>query len=208
MPYWLLRRGFWGPGSGCPGPAGSLLGAVLNPVLLVIVALMAVRRAVSSWRPEWPAEFPGVLRDRPAVGIGGQNSRRDPHRTASTAAALMIGLALVTLVATLGAGIIKPFEDAVDEIFSADYAITAQNNFSPLPPTVAAAVAKVPGVDAISSVRGGQGRPSARRSPITGVDTQAPEVLTFDWKSGSQASLGELGSRRGVLDADTPRSTG
>ena len=47
----------------------------------------------------------------------------------------MIGLALVTLVATLGAGIIRPFEQAVDGIFSADYAITAQNNFSPLPPT-------------------------------------------------------------------------
>ena len=43
----------------------------------------------------------------------------------------MIGLALVTLVATLGAGIIKPFEDAVDRIFSGDYAIIAQNNFSP-----------------------------------------------------------------------------
>jgi hypothetical protein len=46
-----------------------------------------------------------------AIQISGQNSRRDPNRTASTAAALMIGLALVTLVATQGAGVIKPFED-------------------------------------------------------------------------------------------------
>src|SRR5690349_21933339 len=38
-----------------------------------------------------------------------ENSQRNPQRTASTAAALMIGLALVALVATLAAGTIKPF---------------------------------------------------------------------------------------------------
>ena len=48
----------------------------------------------------------------PAAGFGGspgrlarENSVRNPGRTALTAAALMIGLALVTFVATLGAGL-------------------------------------------------------------------------------------------------------
>nr|WP_275402349.1 ABC transporter permease [Streptomyces sp. SID13031] len=200
LPYWLLRRGYWGPGSGVKRVGGFVLGAVLNPVLLVVVSAMALRRRVSSWQPEWPAEFPGVLTDRPATGIGGQNSRRDPHRTASTAAALMIGLALVTLVATLGAGIIKPFEDAVDKIFSGDYAVAAQNNFSPLPPTVAAAVAKVPGVEAASSVRAGQGKAFDETIPITAVDSQAPTVLSFDWKSGSQETLGTLGTDGAIVD--------
>jgi putative ABC transport system permease protein len=146
-------------------------------------------------------EFPGVLPDGPAVAIGGQNSRRDPHRTASTAAALMIGLALVTLVATLGAGLIRPFEQAVDGIFSADYAITAQNNFSPLPPPVAAEVAKVPGVQKVTSVRGGQAKAFGKTITITAVDPQAPELLTFDWRSGSQASLGQLGTDGAIVDA-------
>ena len=61
------------------------------------------------------------------------NAKRNPQRTASTAAALMIGLALVTLVAVLGQGIRSTFTDAVDRIFTSDYAITAQNNFSPIP---------------------------------------------------------------------------
>nr|WP_238356656.1 ABC transporter permease [Kribbella italica] len=148
------------------------------------------------------AEFPRVLPDGPATAIGGQNSRRDPARTASTAAALMIGLALVTLVATLGAGIIKPFEDAVDGIFSADYAITAQNNFSPLPPDVAAAVAATPGVSAVTSVRGGQASAYGERITITGVDAAAPELLAFDWRSGSQQSLAELGAGGAIVDAD------
>jgi putative ABC transport system permease protein len=114
----------------------------------------------------------------------------------------MIGLALVTLVATLGAGIIKPFEQAVDGIFSADYAITAQNNFSPLPPTVAAAVAKVPEVETLTSVRGGQAKAFDKTITITGVDDEAPNLLTFDWRSGSQASLGQLGADGAIVDAE------
>jgi putative ABC transport system permease protein len=200
LPYWLLRRGFWGPGPGARRAGGFVLGAILNPLLLVVVTAMAVRRRISSWEPEWPAEFPGVLPDGPATTIGGENSRRDPQRTASTAAALMIGLALVTLVAMLGSGIIKPFEDAVDRIFSADYAVIAQNNFSPLPPTVAAAAAAAPGVEAVSSVRGGQGRAFDETIQITAVDQQAPTVLTLDWKGGSQATLGELGATGAIVD--------
>ncbi|TCC28994.1 ABC transporter permease [Kribbella speibonae] len=147
------------------------------------------------------AEFPGVLPDRPAVALGGQNSRRDPRRTASTAAALMIGLALVTLVATLGAGIIKPFEDAVDKISSSDYAITAQNNFSPLPPTVAAAAAKVPSVTELTSVRAGQARAFDKTISVTAIDDTAPKLLRFDWRSGSQASLSELGADGAIVDS-------
>ncbi|TCC22726.1 ABC transporter permease [Kribbella speibonae] len=147
------------------------------------------------------AEFPGVLPDRPAVTLGGQNSRRDPRRTASTAAALMIGLALVTLVATLGAGIIKPFEDAVDKISSSDYAITAQNNFSPLPPTVAAAAAKVPSVTELTSVRAGQARAFDKTISVTAIDDTAPKLLRFDWRSGSQASLSELGADGAIVDS-------
>jgi putative ABC transport system permease protein len=145
-------------------------------------------------------EFPNVVPDRASTEIGGANSRRDPQRTASTAAALMIGLALVTLVATLGAGIIRPFEQAVDQIFAADYAITAQNNFSPLPPSVAGAVAKVPGVEATSSIRTGQGRAFDETIAVTAVDTEAPEVLKIDWQQGSQDALGTLGADGAIVD--------
>ena len=56
----------------------------------------------------------------PASRLGGsagrlarENAVRNPGRTASTAAALMIGLALVTVVATLGAGLRGSTETAV-----------------------------------------------------------------------------------------------
>src|SRR6185503_19273346 len=93
----------------------------------------------------------------PAAKIGGaagelarDNAQRNPQRTASTASALMIGLALVTLVAVLAAGITSTFRGAVNELWGgADYAVTAQNNFSPIPVAAANAAAKAPGVEAV-----------------------------------------------------------
>src|SRR4029078_3509820 len=107
------------------------------------------------WQPECPVQFQRFLPDRESTQLGGENSRRNPQRTASTAAALMIGLALVTLVATLAAVIVSSFTGAVNDIFTGDYAITAQNNFDPIPISAAEAAAKAPGVTAGGSVRTG-----------------------------------------------------
>src|SRR5439155_6838679 len=76
----------------------------------------------------WPATRVGGA----AGSLARDNAMRNPGRTASTAAALMIGLALVTFVAVLGQGIRTSFEDAVDQLFVADYAITSENTFTPL----------------------------------------------------------------------------
>ncbi|MEV0787772.1 FtsX-like permease family protein [Kribbella sp. NPDC050459] len=178
-----------------------VLTALIWPI--VLVPIWALRRLFGGH-----PEFPRILPDGPAVAIGGQNSRRDPHRTASTAAALMIGLALVTLVATLGAGLIKPFEDAVDRISSSDYAITAQNNFSPLPPAVAEKAAEVPTVQEVTSVRGGQAQAFGKTISITAIDRTAPQLLSFDWQAGSQASLAELEPDGAIVDADYAKQHG
>jgi putative ABC transport system permease protein len=202
LAFWLLRYGVWGPGSVARRAGAFLLGSVLNPLLLLAVGLMALRRALTKWRPEWPAEFPGVLAERSAIRIGGENSRRDPQRTAATAASLMIGLTLVTLVAALAAGIIKPFEDAVDEIFTGDYAITAQNNFDPIPTSAAAAAAKTPGVESIASIRTGDGQAFGKAIQVTAVDPQAADVISLDWKDGSQAVLARLGTDGAIVSDD------
>jgi putative ABC transport system permease protein len=201
LPYWLLRYGVWGPGARHRRVGAFVLGAVLNPLILLIVALMALRRRLTGWRPEWPAEFPGVLTERSATDIGGENSRRDPQRTAATAAALMIGLALVTLMAALAAGIIRPFEQSVDKIFIADYAITARNSFEAIPTSVAEGVAKAPGVESIASVRTGDARVFGKTIQLTAVDPQAGDVLRLDWRQGSAATFAQLGAN-GAITTD------
>jgi ABC-type antimicrobial peptide transport system permease subunit len=200
LPYWLLRYGFFGPGAGAKRVGAILLGGVLNVLLLAIVLVMWIRRAVSSWEPEWPIEFPGVLPDRTMNRVATENSRRNPQRTASTASALMIGLALVTLVAVLASGIISTFKGAVDDIFTSDYAITAQNNFSPIPTDAAAAAAKTPGVESIASVRTAEGRVFGSTEFITAVEPETGKVLTLEWKDGSQAVLSSLGRNGAFVD--------
>ena len=203
LPYWLLRRGAWGPG-GAGGRTGSfLLGALINPFVLLVVLVMIVRKAVSRWRPEWPAEFPGVVPDRVTSSVGRENSRRNAQRTASTASALMIGLALVTLVATLAAGIVQTFRGAVDDLWKtsdSDYAITAQNNFSPIPIDAANTAAKAPGVVAVMNVRTGEVRAFDETIFATAVDPTARELIDLKWKDGSQDVLANLGTDGAFID--------
>jgi putative ABC transport system permease protein len=190
-----LLWGLFGPGL---GTTAILLWMGLGTVLIFFgVALLSVRLI-------GPLAF---LLGAPAAEVGGvpgrlarDNARRNPQRTASTAAALMIGLALVTLVATLAAGITKTFRSAVDDIFTSDYAITAQNNFSPIPVAAAEAVSAAPGVDAVASVRSGEGLVLGDETFVTAVDRQIGRVLTLEWKAGSQAILGRLGDDGAFVD--------
>ncbi len=144
----------------------------------------------------WPA-----TRIAGEVGVlARENSRRNPQRTASTASALMIGLALVTLVAMLAAGVIANFKGAVTDIFTSDYAVTAQNNFSPLSPGAGRAAARAPGVVAAASVRSGQARAFGSNEQVTAVEPAIERVITLKWKAGSQAALGELGADGAFTD--------
>jgi putative ABC transport system permease protein len=143
----------------------------------------------------------------PATRIGGaagllarDNSRRNPQRTASTAAALMIGLALVTLVATLAAGIVNSFRGAVNDLFTGDYAITAQNNFSPIPIAAAEAAAKAPGVTDVGNVRTGEVRVFGQTEFATAVDPGMQQVISMDWVEGSPQVFSTLGDDGAFTD--------
>jgi ABC-type antimicrobial peptide transport system permease subunit len=112
----------------------------------------------------------------------------------------MIGLALVTLVAVLASGITTTFRSAVDRLWTADYAITAQNNFSPIPVAVAEAAAETPGAETVGSVRTGDAQAFGERFFATAVDEGAEDVLSLDWKEGSNEVLGSLGADGAFVD--------
>jgi len=170
------------------------VGALLIFIGVSLFAARLVRPlAVSLGAPA--AQFGGA-----AGRLARDNARRNPQRTASTASALMIGLALVTLVATLAAGITSTFRGAVDEVFISDYAITAQNNFSPIPVDAAEAAATTPGVEAIASTRTGEARVFDSTEFVTAVEPTAGEVIRLDWVDGSQDVFGELGANGAFVD--------
>jgi putative ABC transport system permease protein len=137
----------------------------------------------------------------PATRLGGAagrlargNATRNPARTASTAAALMIGLTLVTLVGVLAAGLRKRFGDSIDQVFVANYAVTATNNFSPISTASEGALRRVPGVTAVSGVRTGNGRAFGSNVNLTGLEPTVTQVISVKWKAGSPQTPAQLAS--------------
>ncbi len=185
---------------------GQILLYMLGGALLVFfgVALLSVRLVGPfAWTLGWPATKIGGA----AGALARDNSRRNPQRTASTASALMIGLALVTLVTLLAAGIVSSFRGAVKDIWkNADYAITAQNNFNPIPIAASEAIAKTPGVVAVANVRAGEALAFGNKIAITGVDPPAQRMFNLDWQEGSPAVLGTLGDDGAFVDKDYAKS--
>jgi putative ABC transport system permease protein len=173
------------------------LGALL---IFIGVALLSVRLIQPLvWGLGWPATRVGGA----AGFLARDNARRNPQRTASTAAALMIGLALVTLVAVLAAGITTSFRGAVNKIWkNADYAITAQNNFTPITPASADAAAKSPIVEAVGNVRTGDAGAYGKAFFATAVNPAAATMFTLDWAQGSDQTMAELGADGAFTDKD------
>ncbi len=133
-----------------------------------------------------------------------ENSTRNPARTAVTAAALMIGVALVAFVSIFAAGLQGSIDRAVDRAFAGDLTVGAKNGFGETPPAVTAALKQVPGVGPVSGVRFTEGKVAgkSKTTSIVGIDPSTlPETYTLRWKDGSDATLARLGSD-GIL-ADT-----
>jgi putative ABC transport system permease protein len=135
-------------------------------------------------------ERPDVLSDGQARRLAEENSRRNPGRTAATAAALMIGVALVTFVAVLASGFKASNRDAIEDQVSADYVITAQDGFTPFVAGAGDALADSSAAALVTPVRSGLGKVANSDQYITGIDPEAiQQVYTFDWAEGSDDSV-------------------
>jgi putative ABC transport system permease protein len=138
----------------------------------------------------WPARRAGGV----AGELAGANSVRNPGRTASTAAALMIGLTLVTVVAVLGSGLSASTESAVSDQLRAGYVVDG-NNQLPFAAAEGEALAKVPGVTASSHVRSDKALVGEAEMDVTGVDPATiGRFYRFAWEPGSERALERLGT--------------
>ncbi len=130
---WRLALG----GALAVGGIAALLAGVTAPtVALVGVGALIVFVAVGMLVPVVARPLSSAL-GRPLaslLGVPGQlgreNSMRNPRRTAQTAAALMIGLGLVSTIAVLGASLSTSAKDQVDSAVSADYIVSGNGAFS------------------------------------------------------------------------------
>jgi putative ABC transport system permease protein len=176
------------------GTKGVLLLVGFGTIALFVGVALVAPRLVKPLAAivGWPTQRFGGM----AGELARENAIRNPARTASTAAALMIGLALVTVVAVLGGALRNSTEGAVRDQITTEFAVTSQNGFDPLPASVGTAVAATPGVEQVTSVRSDQALvDGTAEADVTGVDPATIATFyDFAWTDGSSATLARLGT--------------
>ena len=126
------------------------------------------------------------------------NVRRNPGRTASTAAALMIGITLVSFISLFGRSLRNADTNAWRSQVTADYVVTSQNGWDAFSSVAADKARGSAGVRLISHVRGDRGRVGASNAGINGVDPATiDQVVAVDVTGAPLASLKANGIRVG-----------
>ncbi|NOX31734.1 MAG: hypothetical protein GXP35_17070, partial [Actinobacteria bacterium] len=178
-----------GIGAGTVGLAG--VGSTGVTVALMAVGAVGVFLGVTILSPlavglvttvfGWPM--------RKVAGVAGKlaqkNAARNPRRTASTAAALMIGLALVTTALVFGQSVKATIATTFDDVAIAEYYVTDDLEDVDFPTTLAAEIRKSDAVDAASGFRYIEARMNETITDVAAVEfDQLPLLLDIDIGAG------------------------
>ena len=126
-----------------------------------------------------------------------RNAMRNPGRTAVTASAMMIGVALVTLVTVVAQGLRDSTTGSLERRVNATHVVTGADGWSPTDPAVAKALAGTPGVQGVTAIRQDGALAFGDKEVVNSVDPKTVGGLfTFDWAEGDDAVLTGLGGRR------------
>ncbi|MGN6663268.1 MAG: ABC transporter permease [Solirubrobacterales bacterium] len=196
-------------GSGGAGSRAGLMGggavAVVFAVSVFSPRLVPPLATVAGWPLERLRRLTGRL--------ARENAQRNPSRTAVTAAALMIGLALVAFVTVFAAGLKSTVAQVVDENFAGGLVIQNSDGFSPIPSGAAKVARRLPGVALVSTIRGAQAKVVENGTPGATVQVNAPtrdigRTLSIEWKRGGPSALANLGDGEAIVSDDFASSHG
>jgi putative ABC transport system permease protein len=134
-----------------------------------------------------------------------QNAERQPRRTAATASALMIGLALVSALTIFATSAKSSITEVIDSVVGADFLVTNQTQ-RPFGEEVAQTVATVPGVGIVSPVKLVPSLVQEEPTALVGVDPATfGDVVNLVFTAGS---LTDLPSGGLVVDSQTAADSG
>ncbi|GAA0745208.1 ABC transporter permease [Dactylosporangium roseum] len=177
-----LTWGLTGAGDGTlwlvfGGVLGLLVGvALLTPV--ISKPLVAALGSVFSWT------VPGKL--------GRRNSSRNPRRTAITAGAVMIGIAIVTAISTIFSSLSTAIGDTLDKDLQADLVVLGQQT-SAIPPVI------TPEELADIKALPGAGTVAARTADAVEVNGEQNFVLSYE-DVGAAMTVLKLKAAEGRID--------
>jgi len=137
--------------------AGQQLGLLAAGALLLFVSISLLSTLVAK-----PAAkilgWPMTRFARASGNLATQNASRNPRRTASTASALMVGLALVAMVLVVGTSFKKTFSSTLDSSLGADFFIDTDGRSSwGFSPQLVDEMNQIDGVAIAVGFRGGPG---------------------------------------------------
>jgi putative ABC transport system permease protein len=126
--------------------------------------------------------------------LGQENAKRNPRRTASTAAALMIGLGLVVFVSVFMTTLKASASRTLDETLRADFILSA-SGFQPFSPSIARELSQRDEFAAVSPFRQAGVRIGGGLTFIAGVDeTTVDDVVSVPMEQGSTSELARPGT--------------
>jgi putative ABC transport system permease protein len=191
----MVLAGLFGGGDG--GGAAGLIGGGAVAVLLG-VSLFSPRLV----RPLAAAIGRPLQALRRLTGrLARENTQRNPARTAVTAAALMIGLAVVAFVTVFAAGIKSSVASAIDESLQGQLVLQNSDGFSPISPRAAERAERVPGVRTVATLRTAQAQVAGGgKERVSALSRDAGRVLDVDWVEGGPATLRRLRDGEVVVD--------
>ncbi|MFG2007053.1 ABC transporter permease [Spirillospora sp. NPDC048911] len=133
-----------------------------------------------------------------------ENAMRIPRRTASTAAALMIGLALVSLVTIFAASLKASSAKILDQAVAADYILTGPSGgFTGFSPDAVRQLSRQPQIEAATGIRSGSFKLDGQSKNLSGIDPVSySRTVRTDTTSGALADLaqGGLAVRKDVAE--------
>jgi putative ABC transport system permease protein len=135
-----------------------------------------------------------------------ENTLRNPSRTATTSAALMIGVALVVFAAVFASSASKSIGDALDKTFAGDLVVVNTDGFSPISPDIGSKVAGLDGVETVSPIAGAPAEVQLPEGPkqevLSGLDPDTlPNVAKLDWVDGDDETLTGLGPDDAIVES-------
>jgi putative ABC transport system permease protein len=134
-----------------------------------------------------------------------ENAQRNPRRTAATASALMVGLALVSAFSILGSPRPTPsVDELVDTAVRADYVVSTAVG-QPFTPEVAERLRAVDGVQAVSQERFGQALIEGTETLVAAVD---PAALDRTWRSTTRPAAATAWRVQGCSSTPRPAQAG
>ena len=182
----ILAAGVAALAAGLFADAG--LPVVGTGAVLVLLAVAALSPLVT--RPIARVLGAPVAATRGLPGtLARENTVRNTRRTASTAAALMIGLGLVTFVLIFTASLQESISNTIDEVFLADYSV-APANFISFPEEATEALAGVEGVAVVSRTKSATvGIEGDARTTIAIEPETFAQVVSLDVPQGDLADV-------------------